>query len=118
MNRVKAVLAAGAVLLSALASEPALAWGHAHVRFGVFIGAPLFPWYYPPYYYYPPYPPVVVAPGPTTYIEQGGARSAPPQSSYWYYCAESKSYYPYVKECPGPWQRVAPQPTPQSARPG
>ncbi len=26
--------------------------------------------------------------------------------------AESKTYYPYVKECPGGWQRVTPQPAP------
>ena len=116
MNRVKAVLALSAVLVCAVASEPALAWGHAQVRFGVFIGAPFFPWYYPPYYYYPPYPPVVVAPAPTTYVEQGGVRSAPsPGSSYWYYCAESKTYYPYVKECPGGWMRVVPQTRPPTA---
>ena len=83
------------------------------VRFGVVVGAPFYPWYYPPYYspYY--YPPAVAAPaGPQTYIEQGGAQAAPAQSSYWYYCAESKTYYPYVKECPGGWQRVTPQPAP------
>ena len=111
MNRVKAVLTLSAVLLGAAASAPAFAWHHGGVRFGVVVGAPFYPWYYPPYYYYPPYPPVVTVPsGPTTYIEQGGAQSAPPRTSYWYYCAESKTYYPYVKECPGGWQRVAPQP--------
>lgn len=110
MNRVKAVLALCAVLLGAVASAPAFAWHHGGVRFGVVIGAPFYPWYYPPYYY-PPYPPVVAAPAaPPSYIEQGGAQSAPPRTSYWYYCAESKTYYPYVKECPGGWQRVAPQP--------
>lgn len=111
MNRVKAVLTLCAVLLGAAASAPAFAWHHGGVRFGVVIGAPFYPWYYPPYYYYPPYPPVVAAPAaPPSYIEQGGAQSAPPRTSYWYYCAESKTYYPYVKECPGGWQRVAPQP--------
>jgi hypothetical protein len=111
MNRVKAVLTLSAVLLGAAASAPAFAWHHGGVRFGVVIGAPFYPWYYPPYYYYPPYPPVVAAPAaPPTYVEQGGAQSAPPRASYWYYCAESKTYYPYVKECPGGWQRVAPQP--------
>jgi len=40
------------------------------------------------------------------------AQAAPAQSSYWYYCAESKTYYPYVKECPGGWQRVTPQQRP------
>ena len=44
--------------------------GHPHVRFGVFIGPPVFwPWYYPPAYYYPPpayyYPPPYYAPAAT-----------------------------------------------------
>ena len=108
MNRVKAVLVLSAVLAGAMASAPALAWHNGRVHFGVFIGGPFYPWYYPPYYYYPPVVTVPVAP--PTYVEQGSARTAPPQS-YWYYCAESKTYYPYVKECPGGWQRVTPQPT-------
>lgn len=116
MNRLKAVLTLVAVLLGAAASAPALAWGHAQVRFGVFVGAPFYPWYYPPYYYYPPYPVVVSPPTPTTYVEQG---SAPAQSTpaYWYYCEASKTYYPYVKECPAGWLRVAPHATPRAAPP-
>lgn len=114
MNRVKAALTLCAVLLGATASAPALAWHHGRVHFGVVIGAPFYPWYYPPYppYYY--YPPVVAVPAtPPTYVEQGGEPAAPSQpSSYWYYCAESKTYYPYVKECPGGWQRVTPKPAP------
>ncbi len=113
MKRMKAALTLSAVLLGAAASAPALAWHHGRVHFGVVIGAPFYPWYYPPYppYYY--YPPVVAAPAPPpTYIEQGSAQPAPSQSSYWYYCAESKTYYPYIKECPGGWQRVTPQPAP------
>ena len=114
MKRMKAALTLGAVLLSATASAPALAHhGGGHVRFGVVIGAPFYPWwYYPPYpYYY--YPPVVTVPAaPTTYIEQAGPGSAPQPQGYWYYCVESKTYYPYVKECAGSWQRVAPQPPP------
>jgi hypothetical protein len=94
-------------------------------RFGVFVGAPLFwpgyyygaPYYYPPYYadpyYYPPA--VAMESAPPVYEEQGGAQPLPapaPQSqqNWWYYCADSKMYYPYVRECPGGWQRVAPQP--------
>jgi hypothetical protein len=115
MSRTRAVLTLSAALLGAAASAPAFAWGHAQVRFGVFVGAPLYPWYYPPYYYYPPYPVVAVPAAPTTYVEQG-ARPAPPQSSsYWYYCAESKTYYPYVKDCRGGWLRVVPQAVPQAA---
>src|SRR5260370_33821539 len=109
MNRIKAVLTLSVVLLAATASAPALAWHNGRVHFGVFIGGPFYPWYYPPFYpYY--YPPVVAAPAvPPTYVEQGGAQH--PQGT-WYYCAESKTYYPYVKGCPGAWHRVAPQPGP------
>jgi hypothetical protein len=83
--------------------------GHGRTSVGVFFG----PAWYPPYYYYPYppyypyyYPPVVTAP--PTYIEQ-----APPQAlspGYWYYCEGSNAYYPYVKECAGSWQPVAPTP--------
>jgi hypothetical protein len=124
MNRMRAVLTSALVLFGATLSAPALAWhgggwhggGHVHVGVGVVVGGPLWwggPWYYPPYYGYPPYyyPPAVVS-GPTQYVEQGGVESAgPAQHGYWYYCVESKTYYPYVKECPGGWQRVAPQPS-------
>lgn len=89
---------------------------HSRAHVGVFIGAPLFysPWYYPayypaPYYYYPPA--VGVPASPPVYIEQGQAAAPDPQA-YWYYCRESQTYYPYVKECAGPWQRVVPQPPP------
>jgi hypothetical protein len=79
----------------------------------VAIGAPAF-WYYPPpYYYYPPYyyPPVVTVPAtPPVYIERDTAGAERPASSYWYYCADSKTYYPYVKECASAWQRVEPRP--------
>ncbi|MDO8788116.1 MAG: hypothetical protein Q7J42_08615 [Sulfuritalea sp.] len=95
--------------------------GHGHVRFGVMIG-PYWgaPWHYPPpRYYYPPYyPPVVIErPVPQVYIEQQQEPAAPPPApvaaapaSYWYYCAAAQGYYPYVKECPGGWQKVLPQP--------
>ena len=85
--------------------------GQCHPPFhsrAVVIGAPYFaPFYYPgPYYYYPP-----VAYAPQDYIEEEGAA---PDQAYWYYCAGAKAYYPYVKECPGGWQRVAPPPPPAS----
>jgi hypothetical protein len=94
--------------------------GHGgHFRGGVFIGAPLFwPWYYSDPYFYPPYyygdyPAAVYdAPSPTVYVEQGAAPAVPEQSGDWYYCARPKGYYPYVQQCPGGWQRVAPQPPP------
>ncbi len=116
------------LLLSALASGAVSAWdgrhdGHerewhpvhsyyGHPHFRVIIGAPIWrPWYYPaPYYYYSP-PVVVTTPSPPVYIEQGSAQAAP-ASNYWYYCQNPQGYYPYVKECPGGWQQVAPQPPP------
>lgn len=91
-------------------------------RLGIYLGAPLLwgGYYGPSPYYYPSpyYPPIVTVP-PPTYIEQGEAGAAPPlaapaapEPGYWYYCADSRAYYPYVKECPGGWQRVSPQPPP------
>jgi hypothetical protein len=75
----------------------------AHPRFstsfGVFIGAPLFVG--PPLVYASP--PVVYA-SPPAYVEQ----STPATSSYWYFCPDSKTYYPYVQECPSGWLRVVP----------
>ena len=104
-----------AVLLGVMAAADALANGRRHhggVRFGVFIGAPAY-WYYGPRYFYPPpyyYPPTVVVPAsPSIYVEQGQPTPAPLES-YWYYCRESDAYYPYVKRCAGPWERVPPRP--------
>jgi hypothetical protein len=108
MKAVKATLSLIVFVFGASASVPALAWHHGgHAHFGVFIGAPGY-WYSP--YYYPPE--AAVPSSPPIYIEQGGAQPAPApsQSNWWYYCADAKAYYPYVKECPAGWQRVAPQP--------
>lgn len=60
-----------------------------------------------PYPYYAD-PPVVVQQGPTEYIPQAPAPPAAPQ--YWYYCQKAGAYYPYVKDCPGGWMTVVPQP--------
>jgi hypothetical protein len=54
---------------------------------------------------------VAVPTAPPVYIEQGGGE-APASQSYWYYCDGAKGYYPYVKDCPGGWKRVAPTPPP------
>jgi hypothetical protein len=121
MKRRKATWILLMVLLATIASNSALARGHGHghgrgnhARIGVFIGAPVYPRvYFPvPYYYPAPYyhPSAFMAP-PPTYIEQGGAEAAP-EPGYWYYCTDAKAYYPYVKQCPGGWQRVAPSPPP------
>ena len=75
-----------------------------HARVPVFIAAPL-AWHYPP----PPryYPPVVAVPAaPPVYIEKAAAS----EPAYWHHCEDPEGYYPYVKECPGGWQRVPPTP--------
>lgn len=112
--------------LVALASVPLLADAHGQFRhrshsrvyFGVGIGTGFYsgygygsPWYYgAPYYGTPIYrsPPVVIQQPPPVYIEQ----PQPPVPGYWYYCGASKAYYPYVNDCPEPWQRVSPLPPP------
>lgn len=64
------------------------------------------------------YPGPAVAPS-AGYVEQGYAQAAPPLTQAqpqpqpqgdWYFCANSNAYYPYVRECPGGWQRVPPTP--------
>lgn len=86
------------------------------VNFG-FPGWPYFgyyPWAYPyyPYSYYPSYyPPAVVVQQQPVYVEQPAPQARPQAATgYWYYCADPGAYYPYIKECPAGWQRVAPQP--------
>jgi hypothetical protein len=133
MKSIKWIFAA--MLLGLAASGPALAdpghhggyHGHGdHVGIGVYWGAGWgWPWYYPPPYYYPPTV-VAVPSAPPVYIEQSQpapvyqdplpqapvpqAYAPAPQENSWYYCASSRTYYPYVRDCPEGWQRVAPQP--------
>lgn len=95
--------------------------GHGHVGVGLYFGLPYsypyYPYYPSPYYYpYPYYPPVMAVPSqPPVYIEQGSAQQAPATSEnyYWYHCDKPDGYYPYIKECPGGWQKVVPTPPPQ-----
>ncbi|MFZ5555299.1 MAG: hypothetical protein ACOZDY_01030 [Pseudomonadota bacterium] len=139
---ITAAVAALAVTLGAALPEPALAdnvkvhgrykgghyyGGHPKSSFSIHLGVP-FPYYgpyYRPYYYPPPYaypypyyygPPVVAVPSqPPVYIEKGGSAEAPDEGpSYWYYCPDSRAYYPYVKQCPGGWERQVPQPPPDA----
>jgi hypothetical protein len=117
MQKTRLTLALVALAAGSVVSTSALAWHHHHrhgarVVLGFNFG---YPAYYPHYYpaYYPPayYPPVVVQQAPTTYVERAEpAPSAPAASNYWHYCQDSRAYYPYVKECPGGWQRVSPTP--------
>ena len=75
---------------------------HSHVLIGGALAfAPLF---YPPPVYYD-------APPAVEYVEPPPANSTQ-QPGYWYYCPDSNQYYPYVQQCPGGWQPVAPQQPP------
>jgi hypothetical protein len=104
------------VMALTAASLPAEAHGgKGHVSVGVVFGPTFwypgwyYPAYYPPYYY-----PQVVTTQPTEYIERGGAAAEESRGSqgYWYYCKESRAYHPYVKHCPGGWEKQVPTPPP------
>ena len=69
------------------------------------------PFFSRPYYSYPPT--VVVPVTPPVYIQQEQARTVRQQTNYWHYCQNPEGYYPYVKNCPGGWLQVAPQPPAQ-----
>jgi hypothetical protein len=123
------LLAFGAVVSSpAMAQRVGHGFGHGHgsvyvrghgggVGLGIALGAALIglAYYATPAYSYPVYStPAYVDPGPVVaasagYVQQVVPQAAPaPAQSQgdWYYCADSKSYYPYARECPGGWQRV------------
>jgi hypothetical protein len=120
-------IAAALVALFALtiaSGAHARGWGQSHGRVvvGVGVGVPIFwpywsYWHYPPpYYYYPHYYPRYGEPAESViYVERGDAEPTPGEdaSQYWYFCRDSNTYFPYVKECPTPWQRVVPQPPPR-----
>ena len=123
MGKASRIVAALAALLAMVLASGAQAqrWGHkhshGHSRVVVGVGFPI-GWGYWPYWHYPPpnyYSPRVVVPAePTIYVERDDAEPAPGEdpSQYWYFCRDSKTYFPYVKECPTPWQRVVPHPPP------
>jgi hypothetical protein len=76
-------------------------------------------WYPYPWYPYPwidygyDYSYAYVAPpvAPMPPADSSAAPPAAPAPSYWYYCPDSKTYYPYVRQCASAWERVAPTPT-------
>lgn len=107
--------------------------GRARVGVGVYVGPgwgygpgwgpgwyPYGPYYYPGYY---PAPAAVVVPqqNPPQYIEQGNdgnptVTDGSSPNAWWYHCSQPDGYYPYVKECPGGWQREQPR-APSSSAP-
>ena len=117
---------------SAMAGYRGHAHGHDHghkkglnVRIGVSIGMPVYalryfpaPFYTVPVYAVPApvyiYPTAIRHSSPPVYVERDSTQIDPPPSKAqndWYYCASSQTYYPYVKECSGGWQRVPAQPS-------
>jgi len=118
MKAMNTTLIIAVLVLVATASESAFArrgghfggrhFGGPRVAVGVIAVAPAF------LYFPPALPPsaVTVPTAPTTYIERGDPQpaSSQPAGEWWYYCADSKAYYPYVKECAQSWQRVATEP--------
>jgi hypothetical protein len=115
--RTAAFVAVFLALAGIAASEPALAGGKTRVSVGVgfgfgypYWGGPWGPWGPWGYYPYPYYAPTVVVQQPVTYIEQSPQAASTPAANagWWYYCDQSGGYYPYVRECPTGWQRVAP----------
>jgi hypothetical protein len=107
MNQFCKIVLAAAVAVGCLAAS-GTASAHWHGSVGVYIGPGPYWWgapYYPYSYYYPP----AVVPAPAYMAPSPGVRLPAPQS-YWYFCRESNTYYPYVSDCPGGWERVAQQP--------
>jgi hypothetical protein len=96
--------------------------GCCHVAVGFFFGPGFvygYPFYPYPYLYYYPYWPVTAgayAAEATQYVEQGQdgqpktGSGVEPQAAYYYHCARPEGYYPYVKACPGGWERVPTEP--------
>jgi hypothetical protein len=88
--------------------------GGSHLSLGFVFGGPL--WYPGPVFSYPyPYPyeyapAIVVPPAPRVYIERDDRIAQESAPGYWYYCRDLNTYYPYVKECAQPWERVPAQP--------
>jgi hypothetical protein len=94
---------------------PGAYWGPAYPR-PYYYPRAYYPGFYPYLYgdpYYDPAPVVIVPSTPQVYIERSDAAAEPAENAaqqYWYFCKGSNKYYPYVKECPGGWQKVLPQP--------
>jgi hypothetical protein len=127
MMRAKWSVALVALFFGVVAAADSWAHGRSrsHITFGLHFGAPLYGWHYAPrpYYYYPypgpyyPGPALIVQSPPPVYVQRYIEQPPPenvtgpqgPVQHYWYYCRESQIYFPYVKECPGGWQRVLPQ---------
>ena len=103
-----------AAALLVMSPAPGHAWRRTRVFVQPSIVVPFGPYWGPYYWGAYPYSPVIVSPPPPVYVQPAPqiSNALPPAPSYWYYCADPQGYYPYVQQCPGGWQPVAP--TPQS----
>lgn len=140
MKSIRIALAATALAVTAAAASPAWAdrgrggyyrpqiqhhhHGNAGLITGLVLGsAVLWAATRPAPVYYPPEPvvvrtPVYVSPpvySTPAYVEPPTIVQAEPAQpvGWWYYCQASRTYYPYVKTCPGGWVRVPAQPPEQ-----
>ncbi len=87
---------------------------------GAFLGYPYYSYpYYPyyPYYSYYPYYPYAYAPtyspSPRVIVRE----RKPAMDTWYYYCRKSDAYYPYVRICPGGWEKVPAVPPPSLPKP-
>jgi len=99
------------VLLTIIANDSVFArgGGYGFYGYGGYYGYGLYDY---PFYYSPA---VVLAPPSTlpVFIQQEQPQTVQPQANYWHYCQNPEGYYPYVRNCPGGWQQIAPQPPAQ-----
>lgn len=93
-----------------LAVASGATFAHGRVQFGVHVGpfwGPL--WMPPPIYYSRP---IVVEPEPPIVVDQTVA-----PMDYWYFCRPVNAYFPYVKDCSAPWEKVPAQPAQPAQQP-
>lgn len=96
-------------------------WGWPYYGLGFATGAFLsYPYYYYPYYpyysYYPYYP-YTYAPAYRPSRSVIVRERKPAMDTWYYYCRKSDAYYPYVRRCPGGWEKVPVVPRPSSPQP-
>lgn len=88
-------------------------WGWPYYGLGLATGAFLsYPYYYYPYYPYYPYAPYAYAPTYSPSPRVVVREQKPAMDAWYYYCRKSDAYYPYVRRCPGGWEKVPIVPPP------